>query len=189
MLSPKEYNVMGDGNCGPRAIIQNLLLEGFTSIQSKGFVSAFFTGIVERNEHNTQLYRDYHSSSLIIDPIFGCGDPRPPKSDYKDEVYRLPSELRGALKEQLQTFIATYQTMDATSGNLDLLIDKFMPKQRGHAPSHDHLIYMLAAYLRFDMYSVMNASEEIEPIKTFRDKLEIILLAEFSNQQAFDYSN
>ena len=37
----QEYYVIGDGNCGPRAIIQNLLLEGLANPEHKPFVCAF----------------------------------------------------------------------------------------------------------------------------------------------------
>ena len=50
MLMKKEYYVIGDGNCGPRAIIQSLLLEGLAYPQHKQFVCNFLRGIYQRNK-------------------------------------------------------------------------------------------------------------------------------------------
>ena len=148
MQAKSEYYVMGDGNCGPRAVIQNLLLEGLAYPAHRLFVCAFLRGLCERQGDNPEPYvhSNRYLNSPLDDTIFGEHDPRP-----DNDLHRLPHNKKDRLKNQVLMFINTYETLATTEENLDLLISKFIPNARGVRPTHDHLIYLLAAYLRFDM--------------------------------------
>lgn len=159
MQTKNEYYVIGDGNCGPRAIIQNLLLEGIAKPEHKQFVCDYLRGLYLRNKANLTPYVNHprHVSHPRKDNKFGAHDPRPSPNLYNDNLYRLPLGKKNDLEQQLISFLDMYEKLDATEENLNLLIEKLMPKTRGVPPTHDHLIYLLAAYLRFDM------NREIDP--------------------------
>ncbi len=169
MLIKKEYYVIGDGNCGPRAIIQSLLLEGLAYPQHKQFVCNFLRGIYQRNKGRTEPYTQdsRHLSSLALDDIFGKYDPRPKPNMSEDTLYRLPLNQKTNLENQILTFINTYEKMEPTENNLNLLIERFIPQDRGVPPTHDHLIYLLAAYLRFDICVEMCEKNLDSTIQTF----------------------
>ena len=173
MLTKKEYYVIGDGNCGPRAIIQSLLLEGLAYPQHKQFVCHFLKNIYQKNKDNAQLYVEYSppSSPLLVDPLFGKCDPRPKSNLYEDTTYRLPLVQKAGLEQQILEFIDTYEKMEPTEESLALLIQKCMPETRGVSPTHDHLIYLLAAYLRFDMNTEMSVVTNKQNIQRFNNEV------------------
>ena len=108
-----------------------------------------------------------HLSSLALDDIFGEYDPRPKPNMSVDTLYRLPSNQKNSLEKQILTFINIYEKMEPTEKNLNLLIEKFIPQIRGVPPTHDHLIYLLAAYLRFDICAEMCEENLDSTIQTF----------------------
>ena len=89
------------------------------------------------------------SSEPMANEIFGKQDPRPKTNMHEDTIYRLPLKQKKILEQQIEDFINTYKKIETNEQNLDLLIEKLFPSTRGIAPTHDHLIYLLATYLRF----------------------------------------
>ena len=53
---PKEYFTIADNNCGPRAIVQSLLLEGFGNPRQREFVCAFLRRIVDNHKSSNEPY-------------------------------------------------------------------------------------------------------------------------------------
>ncbi len=162
MQAKSEYYVMGDGNCGPRAVIQNLLLEGLAYPAHRLFVCDFLRGLCERHGDNPEPYVDSlrYLDSPLDDTIFGEHDPRPQPNNVDDDVHRLPPNKKDRLKNQVLMFINTYEALTTTEENLDLLMSKFIPQKRGIRPTHDHLTYLLAAYLRFDMVTEISTKKQ-----------------------------
>jgi hypothetical protein len=169
MPNSNEYYVIGDGNCGPRAIIQSLLLEGLAYPDHKKFVCAFFRNLCQKHKKNMTAYVESprHLSNPSVSSPFGKHDPRPASNLRDDTLYKLPLTQKLDLEKQILDFIDTYEHLESTEKNLASLIQAFIPQKRGVAPTHDHLTYMLAAYLRFDMQAEIVPTNSDTTIQQF----------------------
>ena len=158
---------IGDGNCGPRSIIQALLLHGILgSAEQQQFVTDFLK----------RLYDDF------------CDDPRMTK-DYSNERFTAAKETEtyplqySTQKRELAAFIRNYGALSKTRESLSYL-QSLMPISAIEAESRrcsryaekDYLLFSLAAYLRFDMKRYFN--EVSGPVK---DLLDIMALAADEN--------
>ncbi len=167
---PREYFTIGDNNCGPRAIVQSLLLEGFGNPLQRRFVCDFLIGIFARNKSSELPYARPGSDNrylpgrlLVGRALFGCSDPRRPYDRINEDVNRLPLNQKGQLEQQVENFIRTYESLATTLDNFNLLVEAFMPLDHGVRATHDHIIYLLAAYVRFDMNRVLDEKTNPHP--------------------------
>lgn len=112
----------GDNNCGPRAIIQSLLLRGVTTGRRQDVI-AFLEGIFER-QSGTLLKAAEEPNTKVIETLNRM------EFDAFCEAY-----MSDTL--DLDVFIRTYFSL-MTAGKVD-------------KPHHDKVCYFLAACLRFDI--------------------------------------
>ena len=177
---PEEIFTIADNNCGPRAIVQSLLLKGFVNPHERKFVCQFLRAIVARHKESKFPYvepqfgnRYLSRDECVEKELVGRSDPRPPYDTINDNIERLPLNQKKELEQQVEIFIDKYERLELTPANWDLLVSTLMPsaETRGCRPTHDHIIYLLAAYFRFDMYQELFETKlEHQFVKAFNDE-------------------
>ncbi|MCR9191107.1 MAG: hypothetical protein NXI01_00410 [Gammaproteobacteria bacterium] len=135
-------DAIGDGNCGPRAVIQSLLLRGMLHHQQQ-FVYDFLHGLCLRHQDNVAPYKDYQPYQAF---------PKDPRHPVGKGPVRLPLSQQKAASQEVLDFLDCYKEFSTTSKSL-AHIRGYMPLYGKYRvrPEKDHIIYLLAAYLRFDI--------------------------------------
>ena len=150
---------IGDGNCGPRSIIQGLLLLGLLHNQQE-FVYQTLHNLYSRNCDNLLPYEDYTSYAAL---------PNDPRYPVGQGSVRLPLSQKQGLEEHVIHFLNTYRTLQATPQSLAYVqnimpLKKYGPERR--RPQHDYILYLLAAYLRFDVAAYCHQTKVQRPTET-----------------------
>jgi len=157
-------DAIGDGNCGPRAVIQSLLLRGMLHDQ-QAFVYEFLQGLCLRHQDNVEPYMDYQAHQALPK------DPRPPVGQ---GPVRLPLSQQKAASQEVLAFLECYKAFSVTSKTL-AHIRAFMPLHGNNRvrPKQDHIIYLLAAYLRFDIVAhIDQVRNDVPPQKLGIDQTQ-----------------
>ena len=144
----------GDGNCGPRSIIQSLLLKGVLQNQQE-FVYQFLYHLYSNHKDKLQPYEKYAPHNIV--PT----DPRPPLGQ---GTVRLPHASKGQLETDLITFLDRYRHLPQTPESLAYIQSHMPVYGPGRVrPVRDPILYLLAAYLRFDIISHINQTPANRP--------------------------
>ena len=149
-------DAIGDGNCGPRSMIQSLLLQGLLHNQQE-FVYQFLYQLYTRHHDNIQPYTEYAPYTAL---------PNDPRYPVGQGSVRLPLAQKQELNAKIIKFLNTYHTLQATPESLTY-IQNYMPHYGPGRmrPQCDYIIYLLAAYLRFDMVAHIHQNKEQRPAK------------------------
>ena len=120
-------NAVGDGNCGPRAVIQSMLIQGIL----KGGDTQVFV-----HQYLQQIYDERSAEKDIVDVGL-----------YDITEHNALSE--DVIRTSVERFLGDYPTMN--SDNLDELINGYFGITTPLRALYDHVIYVLAGCLRFDL--------------------------------------
>lgn len=129
-------NAVGDNNCGPRAVIQSMLIQG---ILKGGETQAFV------HQYLSQIYEQQSAGKDRL----GVG-----LFDLTEHNILSEEDIRSSV----ECFLADYRTMK--SDNLDKLIHEYFGITMPFLAVYDYVIYVLAGCFRFDLCDYIRSAAD-----------------------------